>query len=52
MIRYDINQLKARDLVLYRDYQLEPIEPVRSEVVAKARLVRDAPRFDAENVRL
>jgi hypothetical protein len=48
MIRYDPTQLKARDLILYGDYQFEPIEPVRSEVVAKTRLVRDAAGIDAK----
>jgi hypothetical protein len=44
----DIRQFEARDLILNRDYQFQAIEPVRPEVVVKARLVRDAPRYDAK----
>jgi hypothetical protein len=48
VIGYDIRQLEARDLILNREYQLEAIQPVRPEIIAKARLVRDAPSFDAK----
>jgi hypothetical protein len=35
-------------LILYRDYQFEAIEPVRSEVVAKAGFVSNAFWIDAK----
>jgi hypothetical protein len=44
----DIRQFEARYLILNRDYQFEPIQPVRPEVIAKARVVSHTLRFDAE----
>jgi hypothetical protein len=44
----DIRQFEARDLILNRDYQFEAIQPVRPEIIAKARPVRDALSFDAK----
>jgi hypothetical protein len=48
LIRNDIRNLEARDLIFYRDYYFEAIKPVGSQIVAKARLVRHARRIDAE----
>jgi hypothetical protein len=48
VISHDIRQFEARNLILNRDYQFEAIEPVSPEVIAKARFVCDALRFDAE----
>jgi hypothetical protein len=43
-----ICHLKARDLILNRDYYFEPIKPVGSQIVAEARLVRHPRGIDAE----
>jgi hypothetical protein len=47
-IGYDIRQLETRNLILNRHYQFEAIEPVRPEVITKARLVCDALTFHAK----
>jgi hypothetical protein len=48
VIGYNVRQFEARNLILYRDYQFETIEPVCSEVIAKAGFVSNAFWIDAK----